>query len=109
MTGPSYCKNGEGRSHGAQSGSSGRPQERGRPGTSGAGSPADRMPRVHGKALGAVDGGHGGRTLRRQGQLVGRDCVLSPKEVDSERMAKGVWLCKRRRRHGISNRPVHRW
>ena len=65
MIGPSYCKNGEGRSHGAQSGSSGRPQEHERPGASGGGSSADRMPRVHGKALEAADGGHGGGTPRR--------------------------------------------
>ena len=96
MTGPSYRKNGEGKSHGAQSGSSGRLQERERPGSSRGGSPADRMPRVHGKALGAADGGHGGGTPRRQGQPVGRDCAPRPKEVDSEGVAEGVWLHKRR-------------
>ena len=59
------------------------------------------MPRVHGKALGAADGGHGGRTPRRQGQPMRRDCALGPRKVDSEGVAEGVWLCKRRRRHGI--------
>ena len=65
------------------------------------------MPRVHGKALGTADGGHGGRTTRRQGQPMGRDRAPGPKEVDSKGVAEGVWLCKRRRRHGIPDRLVH--
>ena len=67
----------------------------------------DRIPRVHGKILGTADGGHGGRTTRRQGQPMGRDRVLGPREVDSKGVAESVWLRKRRRRHGIPDQPVH--
>ena len=61
--GPSYYKNGESWSYGAQSGGSGRPQECERPGAAGGRSPADWMPRVHGKTLGVANGGDGGELL----------------------------------------------
>ena len=101
MTGPSHCKNGEGRSHGAQSGSSGHPQECERLGASGRRSPVHWMSQIHGQALGTTDGGHGGGAAGRQGQPVGRDCALGPRKVDGEGVEECVWLRKRRRRHGI--------
>ena len=108
-TGPSYCKNGEGWSYGAQSSGSERPQECERPGASGGRSSAHRMPRIHGKALGAADGGHGGGAVGRHGQPLARNRVRGPGEVDSEGVVEGIRLHKRRRGHGISDRPVHRW
>ena len=62
---PSYCKNGEGWSDGAQGSGSGRPQECERPRASGGGSPAHRMPQIHGQTLEATDGGHGGGAAGR--------------------------------------------
>ena len=79
-----------------------------RPGASRGRSPTDRMPRVHGKALGVADGGPGGGTPRRQGQSVGRNRAPGPGEVDSEGVEEGLRLRKRRRRYGIPNRPVYR-
>ena len=55
--GSPYCKNGEGWSDGTQGSGSGRAQKCERPGASRGRSPENRMPRVHGKALGVADGG----------------------------------------------------
>ena len=108
MTGPSYRKNGEGWSDGAQGSGSGRAQKCERPVASRGRSPTDRMPRVHGKALGVADGGIGGGIPRRQGQSVGRNHAPGPGEVDSKGVEEGLRLRKRRRRYGIPDRPVYR-
>ena len=109
VIGPLSCKNGEGWSYGAQGSCSGRPQECKRQGASGGRPSTDWMPRLHGKTLGAADGGYGGRTARRQGQPLARNRAPGPGEVDSKGVAEGVWLCKRKRGHGILDRSVHRW
>ena len=50
----------------------------------------DHVPWPDGEALGATSGGDGGKTNRREGQLVARNYARSAREVDSEGMAEGV-------------------
>ena len=107
-TGSVYCKNGEGWSDGAQGSRSRHAQKCERPGASRGRSPADRMPRVHRKALRVADGGPGSGTPRRQGQSVGQNRAPGPGEVDSKGVEEGLRLWKRRRRYGIPDRPVYR-
>ena len=59
------------------------------------------MSQIHGQALGTTDGGHGGGAARRQGQPLARNRAPGPGEVDGERVAQGLQLRNRRRRHGI--------
>ena len=58
-----------------------------RPGASGGRSLAHRMPWIHGQALGATDGGHGGGAAGRQRQPLARNRAPGPEEVDSEGVA----------------------
>ena len=69
----------------------------------------DQMPRIHGKTLGVANGRFGGGAAGRKGQSLARNYALGPGEVDNEGVEEGVWHRKRRRRHGILDRPVHRW
>ena len=67
------------------------------------------MPRLDEEALGAANGGDGGRTDGREGQPVARNRAPSAREVDSEGMAESVRILKGGQRHGIEHGSVHRW
>ena len=67
VLGPSSYKDGEGWSDGAQGGGSGHPQECEGPRAPGGRFTEDRMPRIHGKALGATNGRLGGGVAGREG------------------------------------------
>ena len=109
VTGSSSYKDGEGWSDGAQGSGYWHPQECKRPGAHGGGSAVDRMPRIDGKALGATDGRSSGGVAGREGQSLVGNRAPGPGEVNSEGVEEGVWLRKRRQRHGIPDQPVHRW
>ena len=75
----------------------------------GRGSSLDRMTRVYGLNLELEDGEYGFRATHGEGQLVAQDGQASSIEVDINRVEENVQVFAKRRRDGVSDRPVYKW